>query len=104
MEKKKPQTKGWHMKNITFDDMMVASFRKDPGYAAALLDEMIENGTARELLILLRQVCKAFGGVHALADKVSPQEKPHAETLDAVLHTMGLRLAVQPFPATTATT
>jgi len=102
------------MKNITFDDMMVDSFRQDPAYAAALLDEMIENGNAREFLIMLRQLCKAFGGVHAVAEKanlngntlyrtLSPKGRPHAETLDAVLRSMGLRLAVQPMSQQSAT-
>jgi len=101
------------MKKISFDDMMVDSFRKDPAFAAELLDEILNNGNPRELLVMLRQVCKAFGGVHAVAEKahlngntlyrtLSQQGNPHAETLDAVLRSMGLRLAVLPLAQQTA--
>jgi len=98
------------MNEITFDDMMADSFRKDPAYAMELLNDILADGEPGELLIALRQMNKAFGGMDNVVRQVplngaSPyraladEGHPRVSTLAAVLRTMGLRLAVQPLQA-----
>jgi len=95
------------MSERTFDDLIAESFRNDPGYAAELLNDILEDGEPGELLIMLRQMSKAFGGVEEVAKTaqlngkslyrtLSAEGNPHVSTLVAVLRTMGMRLAVQP--------
>jgi len=95
------------MTERTFDDLIAESFRADPGYAVELLNDILEDGDPGELLIMLRQMCKAFGGVGEVAKAaqlngkslyrtLSAQGNPQVSTLAAVLRTMGMRLAVQP--------
>ncbi|MGJ8513723.1 hypothetical protein R84981_000539 [Carnimonas sp. R-84981] len=89
------------------DEAMAAIFRKDPAYAAELLDSIIEEGAQGELLIAVRQMTKAFGGVAEIAERanlnrsqlyrtLSEQGNPEIRTLSAILKSMGLRLAVKP--------
>ncbi len=55
------------MKDISHDAVMTDIFRKDPAYAAALLKDILEEGDQAELLIALRQMAQAFGGVPEVA-------------------------------------
>ncbi|WP_420800847.1 hypothetical protein [Photorhabdus bodei] len=41
---------------------MAKVFRKDPTYAIELLNSILEDDEQAELLIVLRQMTKAFGG------------------------------------------
>ena len=86
---------------------MAEVFRKDPDYAVKLLNSILEDGDQGELLIALRQMTKAFGGVSNVAKKaqlngthiyrtLSAKGNPEIRSLTAILKTMGLRLAVQP--------
>jgi probable addiction module antidote protein len=86
---------------------MAEEFRKDPAYAAALLDNILADGDQGELLIVLRQMTKAFGGVPKVAERaglnrtqlyrtLSAEGNPEVRSLMAVLGTMGLRLAIRP--------
>jgi probable addiction module antidote protein len=95
------------MKDRAHDDSMAEMFREDPGYAVQLLNHILENGDQIELLMTLRQMTKAFGGVQAVADTaqlsatqlyrtLSPDGNPVLSSLSAILKAMGLRLAVQP--------
>jgi len=95
------------MNERTFDDLIAESFRKDPAYAAELLDDILRDGDPGELMIMLRQLSKAFGGVGEVAKAanlngktlyrtLSAEGNPQVTTLIAILRTMGLRLAVQP--------
>ncbi len=94
------------MKDRSHDDAMAESFRKDPTYAVALLNQILEDGEQAELLIVLRQMTKAFGGVSGVAEKaelnptqlyrtLSEQGNPELRSLTAILRAMGLRLAVE---------
>jgi probable addiction module antidote protein len=85
---------------------MAELFAKDPGYAIELLNSILEDGEQGELLIALRQLAKAFGGVHSIAEKarlnptqlyrtLSSQGNPELRSLAAILKAMGLRLAVE---------
>jgi len=95
------------MRDRSHDEAMAEVFRKDPAYAAELLNEILQDGALDEAMIVLRQMSKAYGGVGEVAKKaglhgkslyrtLSPQGNPQVTTLSAVLRTMGLRLAVQP--------
>jgi DNA-binding phage protein len=99
------------MRDRTHDEAMAAVFRDDPAYAAALLNSILEDSddpqSQAELMIALRQMSKAFGGVRGVAQEadlnptqlyrtLSPEGNPAVSNLSAILRVMGLRLAVQP--------
>ena len=88
------------------DDSMAEVFQSDPDYAIEVLNSILEDGDQGELLIALRQMTRAFGGVPAVADKarlnqtqlyrtLSDEGNPALSTLAAILRVMGLRLAVK---------
>ena len=89
------------------DESMAELYRKDPDLAAQLLNDVLADGDHEELLITLRQLALAFGGVRSVAEAadlnatqlyrtLSADGNPALSTLTAVLEAMGLRLAVQP--------
>ena len=95
------------MRDRAHDDAMAEVFRKDPAYAVELLNSILEDGEQSEMLIALRQMTKAFGGVAKVAEQaqlngthiyrtLSANGNPEIRSLTAILKTMGLRLAVQP--------
>ena len=101
------------MNDKAHDDAMAEVFRDDPAYAVELLNSILADGDQAELLIALRQMAKAFGGVRGMAKKaglnpnqlyrmLSAEGNPEFRNLSTVLRVMGLRLAVQPIeePAT----
>jgi probable addiction module antidote protein len=86
---------------------MAEAFRSDPTYAADFLDEVLADGEPGELLVAMRQLTRAFGGVPKVAERarlnrtqlyrtLSPDGNPELRSLMAILATMGLRLAVRP--------
>ena len=92
------------------DDAMAEYYRENPQYAVEMLNSILEDGEPGELLIALRQMTKAFGGVQAVAEKaelnptqlyrtLSAEGNPSLSSLTAVLKAMGLRLAVAPVKA-----
>jgi probable addiction module antidote protein len=94
------------MKDRAHDESMAELFQEDPAYALELLNSILEDGEQRELLIALRQMTKAFGGVQIIAEKanlnptqlyrtLSEQGNPELRSLSAILKAMGLRLAVE---------
>lgn len=95
------------MKDRSHDDAMVELFSDDPEFAAHYLDEILRDGEQADLLIALRQMAAAFGGVGTVADKaainptqiyrtLSPDGNPALSSLRAILKAMNLRLSVQP--------
>ena len=85
----------------------VESFRKDPQFAAEYLNAVLADGDQEELLIALRRLSKAFGGVPKLAEEaelnattlyrtLSPKGNPELKSLTALLRAMGMQLAVRP--------
>ena len=85
---------------------MAELFKQDPAYALELLNSILKDGEQAELLIALRQMAKAFGGVQTLAEKanlnptqiyrtLSEEGNPALSSLTAILKAMGLRLAVE---------
>jgi probable addiction module antidote protein len=94
------------MKARTHDEAMAELFKEDPAYAVKLLNAILEDGEQGELLIALRQMAKAFGGVQDVAEKanlnptqlyrtLSADGNPELRSLSAILKAMGLRLAVE---------
>ncbi len=95
------------MKDRAHDEAMAQAYREDPAYALALLNSILADGDQGELLIALRQMTKAYGGVQGVAEKahlnttqlyrmLSADGNPVLSSLLAVLKAMGMRLAVQP--------
>ncbi len=94
------------MRDRLHDDAMAELFEQDPAYALAMLNSILEDGEQGELLIALRQMAKAYGGVQAIAEKanlnttqlyrtLSEEGNPALSSLTAILKAMGLRLAVE---------
>ena len=95
------------MKARTHDDAMAELYRKDPSLAIELLNSILEDGEQGELMIAIRQLSKAFGGVRNIAKEanlnqtqiyrtLSEDGNPELKSLTAILRVMGMRLAVQP--------
>lgn len=80
---------------------------KDPEFAAAYLHAVLADGDQDELMVALRYVAEAFGGVPKLAARaqlnattlyrtLSPKGNPELKSMTALLEAMGMRLAVRP--------
>jgi probable addiction module antidote protein len=94
------------MRDRPHDDAMAERFRDDPAYAVELLNDIFKDGDQGEVLIALRVMAKAFGGVQSVAEKaqlnptqlyrtLSAEGNPELNTLLAVVRALGLRLAVE---------
>lgn len=84
----------------------IDSFRRDPAFAAEYLNAVFEDGGRAELMLALRRMAEAYGGIATLARKanlnsktlyrtLSPKGNPELRSLSALLRAMGMRLAVQ---------
>ncbi|MCZ7564987.1 MAG: putative addiction module antidote protein [Burkholderiales bacterium] len=80
---------------------------KDPAEAAAYLEAVIEGGNQAAIMLALRQVAQAQGGIAAIARRakltreatykmLSKTGNPELRSLNALLKATGLRLAVKP--------
>ena len=87
--------------------MVVEMLREDPEFAAEYLNGVLEDGDQKELLLAMRRIAEAFGGVGELAKRtnlhaktlyrtLSPQGNPELKSLTALLKAMGMRIAVAP--------
>jgi probable addiction module antidote protein len=94
------------MRDRNHDEAMAELFKKNPAYAVELLNDILEDGEHGEMLIALRQMTKAFGGVQSIAEKadlnptqlyrtLSAEGNPELRSLSAILKAMELRLAVE---------
>jgi probable addiction module antidote protein len=94
------------MRDKPHDEAMAELLKNDPTYAVELLNSILEDGEQGELLIALRQMARAFGGVHSVAKKanlnatqlyrtLSKEGNPELRSVAAILKAMGLRLAVE---------
>jgi len=95
------------MKDRSHDEAMAELFRDDPQFAAEYLNDLLQDGEPADLLVALRQIADANGGVRAVAKEaelnanqlyrtLSQQGNPELRSLFAVLKALGLRLAIQP--------
>ena len=93
------------MRDRSHDEAMAEIFREDPAYAIDLANSILENGNQAELLIVLRQMTKAFGGMQAVAVKadlnptqlyrtLSETGNPALSSFSAILKAMGMRLSI----------
>jgi len=98
------------MPTRSHDEAMAELYAEDPAFAIDMLNSILEDGEPEELLIALRQMTKAFGGVQKVAEDahlnptqlyrtLSADGNPALSSLTAILKAMGLRLAVQPVKA-----
>lgn len=98
------------MRDRSHDTAMAEVFRNDPAYAVELLNSILEDGDQGELMIALRQIAEAVGGVRNVAKSaelnpnqlyrtLSEKGNPEVRSLTAILRAMGLRLAIQPMAA-----
>jgi len=55
------------MKDRSHEEAMVELFRDDPQFAADYLNDLLLDGEPADLLVALRQIAQAQGGVRALA-------------------------------------
>ena len=89
------------------DAATIESFRKSPRFAAEYLSAVLEDGDQEELMMALRRLSEAFGGVPALAAAaglnpttlyrtLSRRGNPELRSITALLKAMGMRLSVQP--------
>ena len=89
------------------EEATIESLRKDPMFAAEYLNSILEDGDQEELMLALRRMSKAFGGVSKLAEKtalnantlyrtLSPKGNPELKSLRALLRAMGMQLTVRP--------
>lgn len=95
------------MRDRAHDDAMAEAYREDPAFAVEVLNSILEEGDQGELMIALRHMAKAFGGVQKVAEQaelnptqlyrtLSPSGNPALSSLSAILKAMGLQLAVKP--------
>src|SRR4051794_11722043 len=87
------------------------SLRADPVFAAKYLDSVLEDGNQEELLLAMRRLADAFGGVAGLAETadlnvtslyrtLSPKGNPELRSMNALLKAMGMRLSIRPLAKT----
>ena len=92
--------------SVPYEPRLIASL-KDPHEAAAYLEAAIEDGDQGALMLALRHVAQAQGGVAAVARKskltreatyrmLSKPGNPELRSLTAILGAAGLRLSVKP--------
>ena len=93
--------------SILHDEVMIKKLRKSPAFAAEYLKAAMEDSEEpRVLLIALRQVAEARGGMAKIAKAagiereslyraLSPRGNPRLSTLVAVTKAMGLTLTVE---------
>jgi len=86
---------------------------KDPENAAGYLNAVIEEGDKDALLLALRNIAEAEGGIAAVAEKahvkreslyrmLSTGGNPALSNLLSILHGMGLKMTIQPDKPVTA--
>lgn len=96
------------MKSKSHDKAMAELYRNDPDFARQVINTILEDedGDQGELLIVLRQMTNAFGGLQAVAEQaklnptqlyrtLSSEGNPALSSFSAILKAMGMRLSVQ---------
>ena len=97
--------------HVSNEEATVSLFREDPELAAEYLNQVLADGNREELLLAIRYVSAAFGGIAGIARAtklnartlyrtLSERGNPELTTLISLLAAMGLRLAVTPIKRT----
>lgn len=95
---------------MTYEEYVTESLRADTEYAAQYVATVLDEGTQQELLVAIRRVADARGGIPELARNaqlnatslyrtLSPQGNPELKSLTKVLHSLGMKLSVKPLEA-----
>ena len=96
------------MKTKKYQDDLIQSL-KNPKEASAYLNAALEEKDSKLFLLALRNVAEAFGGLKKISKKahlnreslyrmLSKKGNPEISSLEAVLESVGLRLAVEVNP------
>ncbi len=91
----------------------IESFRNNPKFAAAYLNAVLDDGDQQELMLALRRLSEAHGGVMQIAAEtklnsttlyrtLSPKGNPELRSFTALLKAMGMRLSVKSVGKTAA--
>lgn len=97
------------------DLAMAEMYKADPELALSVMNEIMLDGDQAELMVALRHMALAFGGVSAIAEKanlnptqmyrtLSAEGNPTFSNLRATLGAMNLQLMVQPISQKTIPT
>jgi len=92
--------------SLRYEDWLIERL-KDPAEAAAYLEAVIEEGDQAALMLALRQVALARGGIAEIARKahltreatyrmLSRSGNPELRSLASILRAAGLRISVKP--------
>jgi len=96
-----------HAPDISHDEALIEELRADPEFAAEYLRAALEeDDEPRVLLIALRRIAEARGGIAKIAKAagikreslyrtLSPRGNPRLSTLMAVAKAVGLKLTVE---------
>lgn len=93
-------------KSLPYDNDLIA-WLQDPAHAAEYINAAIEDGDREVFLLALRDLAKARGGMTAVAEQakisrtslyktLSPRGNPEFKNVTALLHSLGLKLTVEP--------
>ena len=93
-------------KSLPYEDDLMA-WLQDPTHAAEYINAAIEDGDREVFLLALRDLAKARGGMTAVAEQarisrtslyktLSPRGNPEFKSVTALLHSLGLKLTVEP--------
>ena len=91
----------------SYETATIESFCKDPVFAAEYLNAVLADGDQDEVMVALRRLSRAFGGVAKVAKSadlnattlyrtLSPKGNPELKSLTALLRALGMQLAVRP--------
>jgi len=92
--------------SLSYEDWLVERLR-DPAEAAAYIEAVIADGDQPAIMLALRQIARARGGIAEIARKakltreatyrmLSRRGNPELKSFTAVLRATGLRLSVKP--------
>lgn len=94
-------------KHRSHDEATIESFRRDPKFAAAYLNAVLNDGDHAEFMVALRYVTEAFGGVPTVAEKtrrnpttlyrtLSAKGNPELDGFVEILKAVGMRMLIEP--------
>ena len=95
---------------VAHESVVADMLGDDPTFAAEYLNQVLADADPAELMLALRRIAQAFGGVPELARRtnlnakslyrtLSARGNPELKSLVALLDAVGLRLAVAPVRA-----
>lgn len=99
--------------NHSHDEVVAEMLRADPAFRVAMINEVMSDGDYADMLILLRQLTLAEGGMKVIAERtglnetalyrlMSAEGNPSLKNLAKVLDSLNLQLAVAPKRETAA--